>query len=344
MIDWVTCTVPFRHPFIPSGSVVLLNEDGVIEKAIVRRRSVEGSHSSTITVRSLGSAGEGMAAAISLSGNPSKFLQGHNVFGSDDLLALVLDTFRVLDKVLSLGIDDLTYSRIARGEYEVSTVDINYSFELPSAADVQTWLSEAEMKTRSRCGRPTSVKGTVYWQKNSKRWAMKAYSKFQELLRGDKGHQLPLQLQATPLMAWAEKILRVELRLKKLELRDLTLTTAKDLAKQVRTLFGAYQEKLTMPTQLQLFDKELFDLPPRVRLTYHAWKAGHNLREMLPRNTFYRHRKELLVHGIDISISMDREGTSNVVPFIRILEAKPVGVPQWAVDERLVHHSAVVNF
>ena len=36
--------------------------------------------------RSVGGDGQGMATHLSLSGNPSKFLQGHNIFGSDDLM------------------------------------------------------------------------------------------------------------------------------------------------------------------------------------------------------------------------------------------------------------------
>ena len=339
MIDWVTCQIPFVHPYIAAGKTLHLDHDDVLQKAIPRRRPVQGTHSSTFTVRSCGAAGDGLASYLSLSGNPSKFLQGHNVFGSDDILSLIVDVLRVLDQSLSLGIDAWTYRAVENGEYDLSTVDINYSYELPCQTDVQTFIRELEMKTRSRCGRPSTVGGTVYWQKNSRRWAMKCYSKWQELF-GTKDHQLPLALQCTPLHAWTENKLRIELRLKSLELHDLVMTRAKDFAGHVRSLFAAYQGKLSMPTQLQLFDKDLHDVPPRLMLTYHAWKAGHNVMQMMSKATFYRHRKQLMEHGIDISIAMDRSESSNVIPFIRVLEAKPASIPEWAFEQGLVHHSA----
>ena len=43
----------------------------------------------------------------------------------------------------------------------------------------------------------------------------------------------------------------------------------------------------------------------------------------------YRHRGQLLKHGIDISIPKS-DVTTNIVPLIRVLEAIPVGVPDWA--------------
>jgi II/X family phage/plasmid replication protein len=64
-------------------------------------------------------------------------------------------------------------------------------------------------------------------------------------------------------------------------------------------------------------------------MSYETWLAGGDLRSMLPRRTFYKFRSELLVHGIDIATIQSREA-SNIVPLVRILEAVPVGVPEWA--------------
>jgi II/X family phage/plasmid replication protein len=56
---------------------------------------------------------------------------------------------------------------------------------------------------------------------------------------------------------------------------------------------------------------------------------------MFPSTTFYRHRAELLPHGIDIATLVPREGVSNVVPLHRVLEAVPVSVPDWAIGTPL---------
>lgn len=343
MIDWITCKIRFPHPFLASGEVISLTADGEEEWRSPKRLPVEGSHSSLITVRSLGSAGEGLAEFLSISGNPSKFLQGHNLFGSDDLLALVHDTMVQIDRRLNLGIDPVTFQRIKAGDYQVNMVDINYSFTLASQADVMAWLHAAEFKSRSRFGRPIAHPGTIYWNKHSRKWAVKAYSKYNELVHGGKAHKLPdsLGVHAHDLIEWSSNILRIELRLLSKELKSLKLNQAADLAPRVQQLFTEYQGRIVMSGQRHLTAEKLHEFPAKLRATYQLWSQGHFMLELLPKATFYRHRKLLLEYGVDISITCDTENqSSNVVPFVRVLEAKPAQVPTWAFDNNLIHRSA----
>jgi II/X family phage/plasmid replication protein len=93
-------------------------------------------------------------------------------------------------------------------------------------------------------------------------------------------------------------------------------------------------EGMTMTTTAHLSAEVLETLRPALRLAVQAWEAGSDLRQQLPHRTFYKYRKELLPHGIDIATRMPRE-VSNVVPLYRVLEAKPVQVPDWAVGTPL---------
>lgn len=86
MIDWFTGILPCTHRPLPAGSVVSVDADGAVEWETVKRLTVRGSHESTMNVRSVGSDGEGRATHLYIDGNPSKFLQGHSVIGSDDWL------------------------------------------------------------------------------------------------------------------------------------------------------------------------------------------------------------------------------------------------------------------
>ncbi|WP_353051787.1 phage/plasmid replication protein, II/X family [Pseudomonas aeruginosa] len=52
-----------------------------------RKMLVRGSHDSTIHIRSVGGDGQGNATHLYIDGNPSKWLQGHNLVGSCDLVA-----------------------------------------------------------------------------------------------------------------------------------------------------------------------------------------------------------------------------------------------------------------
>lgn len=344
MIDWVSCKIRFPHPPIASGAVVSITPDGETEWACPKRLPVEGSHSARITIASTGAAGEGLAEFITISGNPSKFLQGHNLFGSDDLLALMLDTVHRIDERLGLGLNAEAYERVRTGDFEVSMVDINYSFMLANQKDVMAWIHAAEFKSRSRFGRPIARPGTIYWNKHSRKWAIKAYSKFNELVNGGKAHRLPDSLGnvANQLIEWASNVLRIELRLLKRELQQLKLTRAADLAPRVQELFAEYQERIVMNGQRRIAAEKLMELPAKLRATYTLWAEGHFMADLLPKATFYRHRKLLLEHGVDISITCDTENhSSNVVPFVRVLEAKPVSIPVWAFNHPgLVHRSA----
>jgi II/X family phage/plasmid replication protein len=60
------------------------------------------------------------------------------------------------------------------------------------------------------------------------------------------------------------------------------------------------------------------------------------LRVILPRKTFYRYRKQLQEHGIDIAVRQPHEDRSNVVPLMRVLEAKPAPIPDWAYGTHLL--------
>lgn len=101
-----------------------------------------------------------------------------------------------------------------------------------------------------------------------------------------------------------------------------------------------------MTEQMTLSSELLHKLPQRLRSTYVLWTSGEDLRSTLPTRTFYRHRKELMDYGIDITIRKAGDDRSNVVPLVRILEAMPAAIPDWAFDRGLVHHSArrVANF
>jgi II/X family phage/plasmid replication protein len=86
-----------------------------------------------------------------------------------------------------------------------------------------------------------------------------------------------------------------------------------------------------------LVDDEIDKLSGKVQNTYRKWRAGKNIKKDLPQNTYYRHRRDLLNVGVDISIPpLEVDKPNNVVPMLRPLEAKPVENPQWAYEQGLI--------
>ena len=229
---------------------------------------------------------------------------------------------------------------IKQGNYRVTRLDINYPYLLPTKHDVLAFIRAAEFTAKTRHGRPSMKGGTLYFGKNSRRWSIKMYCKAEEILV--KGHTLPDHLNNKNLLIdWVQNLLRVELTLRTKELEKLDLPLAKDLTETViKSLFSDYIKRLDMNKQIRLTDKKLMELPSRLMSTYTLWKSGEDVTQLLSKATFYRHRKELLEFGVDITFPMrtnDETDYSNVIPLLRVLEAKPVEVPNWAFEHKLIH-------
>ena len=82
-----------------------------------------------------------------------------------------------------------------------------------------------------------------------------------------------------------------------------------------------------MSAQVSLKDEHMAKLPTKVQGTYALWRQGFDMKTTLPNGTFYRHKSELKKFDIDISLPCEQENVSNVIPLIRVIEAKPVQIP-----------------
>lgn len=333
MIDWVSAILPCKHDpsKLISGLVMSFDAQGNNEWTVNKTLSVEGSYSSKIQIKSH------TENQIYISGNPTKFLQGHNLFGSNDLVSIMGKFFDELLKHENLGLcpDPFQYANIKDGHYELTRVDVNETWHLNSQKDVQAWIrAVGETAYLKHRGAGQFSGDTAYFGKNSRRWALKCYSKGLEILA--KGHKLPPELAIPEMLEYAQKALRIEGVTRQLELKRRQLHVASnwdiDTAEE---LLLEYISKLEMSDVYMLKDDVLDSLPPRLRLAYQAWLNGDDLKAVLPRPTFYRYRKQILEYGVDISSKSPKE-KSNVIPLIRVLEAKPVGIPDWAYERNLV--------
>lgn len=342
MIDWISAKgIPCDHTgVIRSGQVVSIKTDPIagdfIEYSTDKRLSVEGSFSTTVQVRS-----DDEGRTIEISGNPSKFLQGHNIFGSNDLIGLGAAMIRsIIERVPGLTPSPEQLAMIDSGQYRLTRVDVTESWAFQTRQQVRTAIlglsRQAHLTHRGRAS--VAKESTCYWGKNSRRWSLKAYCKGDEIEAPK--HALPLAHMAnTDLRESADKLLRVELVLRSLQLGDdpRGLNLAANWRDNVAsTVFREYLSKLNISESIMISADLLENLSPRVQLAYQSWKDGHDLRQILPRPTFYRYRTELLKHGIDISIVQDRK-KSNVVPFSVgvVLTGEPFQIPAWAYDTPL---------
>lgn len=343
VIDWLTFTAPCAHAMpITGGSVISIDPAGEVVWKVAKRSAVRGSHDTTLQVRTCARTAE-PCTHVEISGNPVKWFQGHNLWGTDDLPSLVVATLECLASSGNLDLSPSASDRQAwaAGHCQLTRVDCTESFHLNHRGEVLAFLRAMEQSAHlAHRGRGQLVKGsTLYFGQHSRRWSLKLYAKGQEIEA--KGHEQEIIASLPHAKAWADRTLRAELTLRSMELKRLGLSSVTDWFPLDGVPFEAstrlLRERmggLTMTTTSRLDDDVLQAMRPALRMAYENWRTGADLRGVLSRPTFYRYRAQLLEHGIDIATVQAVEA-SNVVPLVRILEAVPVGVPDWAQGTHL---------
>lgn len=327
MIDWVTAVIPLRHAgdifgnrvfcTTPSGEIRWETRSGV---------SVEGSYSSKIEVKS------NSPNEVYIKGNPVKLFQGHNVFGTDDLIGLTAATMERICATLGIEINPADRKAWWEGDYQLKRVDVNYGYMQESRADVHSWLRAMEQHGyQRRRGRGEFRGQTLYFGKPSRVWSIKGYSKGEELEK--KGRGIPCPIFSPLLLNHADKLLRLEVVLRSQELKRLNLSLASRW--RIETPPQIYEAKvatLEIAENYRVRALDQKDMPEWLHTTYLLWEAGHDLRAHYSKAKFYRHRAQLRkAYGIDIAVKQNRDTSlDNVIPLRRVIEAVPAGVPEWA--------------
>lgn len=340
MIDWISARIPCNHSDEIAGGAMVSYKDANNfnaghDWAFAKPLPVVGSHDANMRIKTTGYDAEGNGRELHIDGNIVKFMQGHNLFGSHDIVGLVCAFMEQLCsmKDLKLKPTDLQRQLWRNGTFLLGRVDVTTMYQLKSLNDVLSWLATAEYSsTMNHRGRGQLTKGsTLYFGKHSRRWSLKFYAKGHELMA--KGHQLALTLpQREKLLEYAQPALRSELTLRSMQLKDTELQLAANWprhAEGITQIFEHYMKGLNMSDVRKLPAEILDTLPSGCRLAYQSWVEGHDLKTMLSRPTFYRYRSQLLKQGIDIATVQPREN-ANVVKLYRVLEAVPMSIPDWA--------------
>lgn len=343
MIDWITAKIPLNHwhPF-HDGNVISISRDGELEWKTDKRLAVAGSYSMELQIKSdptTCNPETGEYTHIMFDGNPLKFLQGHNLWGSNDLIGLMSETMYKVFDVLGVVPGHEDWLMIEKGLYELYRVDSTIMLDMGSNADVEAMLYSltrtAHMKYK---GQGLMTGGTLYYGKHSRRESLKIYNKLKEI--NAKGHKLPFEISELPsVTGWVTGMLRVEAVTRRMQLKDMNLGRANrwDDETPLHTL-DRLLGGLNMAEQHTLTARTLEGMPPRLMAVYHLWKEGHDLKVMYPKTSFYRYRKEMLLHGVDIAIKQGNRSdpAPNVIEFRRVLRPERAEqVPSWAIGTPL---------
>jgi len=301
VLDWYTGLVGYDASNLRLGELRAINRSGEVEWVKDRPEPVRGSFESKVLVgrgtptEHMRDAAERLNLVINpevlwVSGNPVKFLQGHNVFGASvQSLAPIIRTFvrNLPADMRPHDADSDLWPAVKR-----SRVDIAVMIQMENHDDVHAWLQAAGSASRSRHGRALVSGDTVYWGMHSRRWSNKAYCKSCEL----KEHPVADLKLNNQLREYCRAQLRMELTLRTPELKDRG-TLGEDL-------FWEYFERIEFGGIDMSRVKKADDLPEKTQLCFLKWMNGADVRHMYPTRTFYYHRRIILDRlGIDISIS-----------------------------------------
>jgi len=354
MIDYISMKVRHTHTPIPSGRVLAITSDGEIEWDTPKAMDISGSHDSKMRIRSMGELtdeysspsgcfGSGLATELYISGNPAKFLQGHNVFGCEDPIAIMRAVFERVNASIYIG--QVTQS--ALDQSIVSRLDFTRSIQFDNEIEATAHIHQIGLRARTRNGRPDmGHKNTITFQKKSRRWSLVIYAKGKEI----DAHPLPDKLDNIgfhypggkgrndgKLHALARKLVRVELRLlgkelEKIGLRKLYKCTPDALGK----IYQEYVGRIEMNTKVTLLSEQLISMKRCHRDTYFMWRTGADLTTLMSRVTLWRHRNAINRLGVDIFIPCEPEVTAEIIPLKRVISGQLFDVPSWAIESGLI--------
>lgn len=299
-VDWISAFCESRgfascgyRPY-DTGRVLLLGRDGELERETSRGLVLEGSYDSRLLVQSR------TGADLYLSGNPVKFIQGHNLFGPSDPVRLFFDAGWEVRKAIGLFPSAQTWQANDFVGPRFTRIDLTRSFRFPTAGAARSWLRDCAASARSRHKGGVATDGTVYFGKGSERWTLKAYHKGDEVHAPGKGHRVPDELpHREKLLEWAQGVVRFEVTIRSKELEKLDLTRWDPLA-----VWQLYFDKITWNQNAQMVEPDMLEveLPVRLQGVLALWRDGADLRRRMTTRTFYRVRAELLKSvGVDVA-------------------------------------------
>jgi hypothetical protein len=300
----------------------IVDEDGVVLcdgfTAFTTALTVqhEGSYDTAIQIKAEG-------GRVMLSGNVGRFGRPDNVWGYP-----VQDCVRIANAILrSVGLPEFTWGQrngalqrtdgFMRHDAVITRVDLTQNYCAGSPENLSRLLHYmGGMHVLSKAGK--SYDSGVTWGEGSKWWYAKLYDKHRDLVKN--AHASP------ELVDWVRGVglarFEISLKTRYLAQNGLNYVGAweSDMGK---VIFGKFSAPLkACDVTVDAFE----DIPGRLGELAIAWRNGVDLRARLPRNTFYRYRKQLKAYGVDISERCDVSRLPMRFETVSLFEAVP---PAW---------------
>jgi II/X family phage/plasmid replication protein len=169
-----------------------------------------------------------------------------------------------------------------------------------------------------RRNKPAKSYGTgVTWGEGSKYWYGKMYNKGLEMTRDKNADPALVECVVQSGLVRDEISLKTRFLTQNGYNEIGTWTNGEDMENVIYGLFSS------VLTQTEVSTDDFESIPGRLGEIAIAWRNGIDMKARLPRNTFYRYRKQLKAYGIDISERCDISKLAFRCEVIKLQEVYP---------------------
>lgn len=343
LLDWLTIIIPCRVPRgnLPrTGLMWFVGPDGSAEGFRHRTERTEGSWSTTLAV----SVHDGAVFDAELArychamdmdlmwfrvdGNPTKYLQGVNVFGSTDVLGLAERMVEIALDAVGFGSASGVVPMLERGYF--NRIDATWNFDLGDKAGAAALIRELGKLATIKHRRSSTLDGTLVFP--GRRSRLSIYHKGPEMRAHPPAREVP------GLVEFADRLVRFEVtsrseRLDEMGLRKVSVWSYSNSRENLFDLWFSFLLRLRFPVMSTV---DLSALSAPARRAYSVWASGNDVIAHMSQATAYRHRNAILKAGGPDILLPKPDAASSVVHFRRVLTPRPVVVP--AEFAALVYH------
>lgn len=318
-------------PELFNGTIARYDSDGVQEWMQPSAAVMEGSHDTRILAKSFG-------GRAFIRGNPGRFGRDDNVFNLDwDQTWLKLNQlcdrfgmrhFTAGEKSYNVSERDAQYgvTSVWTGA-TVSAIDATSNFATGSKENAFLFLQWLEGQHVERIRGGIARQGSVRFGEGNG-LQVEAYYKADEMVAHAKNEEQRKRIKASPLWQWLNDlgVVRLEVRAKRTHLRDRNMGYAGGV--NMEKITQLYNDKTQVVRRISR-DVDAFDfsaLPFKTAGVAREYLAGADVRSKLPVSTFYRLRRDLLSHGLDIATP---NRIRAILPRVKVIELRAVDAPDW---------------
>jgi hypothetical protein len=335
LCDRVTVILPVIVPegLKPDlGLMWLVDPRGLMEGFRHRRRVLEGSWETRATVevtdgkfdievaRAAHESGRSLVW-LRIDGNPVKWRQGFNVFGSSDVIGLASEFCSEL--VGLIGLDGIGCDiRFDRAYF--TRVDATMNFDLGTFAEASSLVRQLSRLASVAHRKSSSFDSSILFP--ARHCSLSIYHKGPEL----KAH--PGFREVEGLQEVCDRIVRFEVVARSEKLAELGLRSVSSWQNGtcVQNLFNVWWNFVSRLRFPVMVDIDLSSLTGPQKRIYSAWRSGMDVLSVASRATAYRHRNAIIkAGGPDILLPRP---TGDVVEFRRVLRPVLAPVPASILD------------